>query len=120
MVNSGCAGINRLWGTYGQTNPKGRLSARLDSGRQIEFNASEHRHVDHGYAVTSHSSQGLTAERVLIHPDTGVHPDMLNSRFSYVFHQSSFVRWAGNWDVALTSANHLRRRNRDGEEDNYY
>jgi UvrD-like helicase C-terminal domain len=37
-----------------------------------------------GYAVTSHSSQGLTAERVLIHADTSVHPDLLNSRFGYV------------------------------------
>jgi hypothetical protein len=40
--------------------------------------------VDHGYAVTSHSSQGLTAERVLVHADTSVHPDLLNSRFGYV------------------------------------
>ena len=46
--------------------------------------ASEHRHFDHGYAVTSHSSQGLTAERVLVHADTSVHPDLLNSRFAYV------------------------------------
>jgi hypothetical protein len=38
------------------------LSVRLDNGRQIEFNPNEHRHLDHGYAVTSHSSQGLTAE----------------------------------------------------------
>lgn len=37
-----------------------------------------------GYAVTSHSAQGLTAERVLIHADTGVHPDLLNPRFGYV------------------------------------
>ena len=36
------------------------------------------------YAVTSHSSQGLTAERVLVNADTGVHPDLLNSRFGYV------------------------------------
>ncbi len=64
--------------------PDGRLCARLDNGRQIEFSASEHRHFDHGYAVTSHSSQGLTAERVLVHADTGVHPDLLNSRFAYV------------------------------------
>ena len=42
------------------------------------------RHFDHGYAVTSHSSQGLTAERVLVHADTSVHPDLLNSRFAYV------------------------------------
>ena len=39
---------------------------------------------DHGYAVTSHSAQGLTAERVLVNADTGVHPDLLNSRFGYV------------------------------------
>jgi len=43
-----------------------------------------HRHLDHGYAATSHSCQGLTAERVLVHADTSVHPDLLNSRFGYV------------------------------------
>jgi conjugative relaxase-like TrwC/TraI family protein len=64
--------------------PDGRISARLDSNRQVEFNAHEHRHFDHGYAITSHSSQGLTAERVLVNADTGVHPDLLNSRFGYV------------------------------------
>jgi ATP-dependent exoDNAse (exonuclease V) alpha subunit len=62
----------------------GRISARLDNDRQIEFSPQEHRHFDHGYAVTSHSSQGLTAERVLVNADTGVHPDLLNSRFGYV------------------------------------
>jgi ATP-dependent exoDNAse (exonuclease V) alpha subunit len=40
---------------------------------------------DHGFAVTSHSSQGLTAERVLVNAAAGVHPDLLNSRFGYVF-----------------------------------
>ncbi|HTU34520.1 MAG TPA: MobF family relaxase [Candidatus Acidoferrum sp.] len=64
--------------------PDGRIRARLDDNRQIEFNAAEHRHFDHGYAVTSHSAQGLTAERVLIHADTSVHPDLLSSRFGYV------------------------------------
>jgi conjugative relaxase-like TrwC/TraI family protein len=62
----------------------GRVTVRLDDSRQIEFNAGDHRHFDHGYAVTSHSSQGLTAERVLVHADTSVHPDLLNSRFGYV------------------------------------
>lgn len=62
----------------------GSISARLDNGRQIEFDAQAHRHFDHGYAVTSHSAQGLTAERVLINADSGVHPDLLNSRFGYV------------------------------------
>jgi ATP-dependent exoDNAse (exonuclease V) alpha subunit len=64
--------------------PDGRLTVRLDGGQQIEFNAANHRHFDHGYAVTSYSAQGLTSERVLVHADTGVHPDLLNSRFGYV------------------------------------
>ncbi|HET9098904.1 MAG TPA: ATP-binding domain-containing protein [Acidobacteriaceae bacterium] len=65
-------------------HPDGRVDARLDNNRQIQFNANEDRHFDHGYAVTSHSSQGLTAERVLINADTSVHPNLLNSRFGYV------------------------------------
>jgi conjugative relaxase-like TrwC/TraI family protein len=64
--------------------PDGRISARLDNNRRIEFDPVQHRHFDHGYAVTSHSAQGLTAERVLVNADTGVHPDLLNSRFGYV------------------------------------
>lgn len=64
--------------------PDGRIKARLDSGREVDFDPVEHRHFDHGYAVTSHSSQGLTAERVLVNADTGVHPDLVNSRFGYV------------------------------------
>jgi ATP-dependent exoDNAse (exonuclease V) alpha subunit len=62
----------------------GRIKVHLDSGRAVDFDPAEHRHFDHGYAVTSHSSQGLTAERVLVNADTGVHPDLINSRFGYV------------------------------------
>jgi hypothetical protein len=75
---------NRDMATIEAIHPDGRLSVRLDNNRQIEFNGNEHRHLDHGYAVTSHSAQGLTAERVLVHADTSVHPDLLNSRFGYV------------------------------------
>ncbi len=39
---------------------------------------------DHGYAVTSHSSQGLTAERVIVNLDSHVHADLINKRFAYV------------------------------------
>ena len=35
-------------------------------------------------AVTSHGSQGLTADRVLINIDTAVNPQLINSRFAYV------------------------------------
>jgi conjugative relaxase-like TrwC/TraI family protein len=75
---------NRDMAAIETIHPDGRLFVRLDNNRLIEFNPSEYRHFDHGYAVTSHSSQGLTAERVLVHGDTSVHPDLLNSRFAYV------------------------------------
>jgi len=75
---------NRDMAAIEAIHPDGRLSVRLDNNRHIEFSPNEHRHLDHGYAVTSHSSQGLTAERVLVHADTSVHPDLLNCRFAYV------------------------------------
>ena len=75
---------NRELAVLESVGPDGQIIARLDNNRRIEFNASEHRHFDHGYALTSHSSQGLTAERVLVNADTGVHPELLNSRFGYV------------------------------------
>jgi ATP-dependent exoDNAse (exonuclease V) alpha subunit len=52
--------------------------------RIVRFDAAQMRHLDHGYAVTSHSSQGLTSERVLVNMDTEVHPELINSRFAYV------------------------------------
>ena len=75
---------NRDLAVIESISPDGRVSARLDNNRNIEFNPTDHRHFDHGYAVTSHSAQGLTADRVLVHADSSVHPDLLNSRFAYV------------------------------------
>lgn len=75
---------NRDLAVIESISPDGKIAARLDDNRQIEFNSAEHRHFDHGYAVTSYSAQGLTSERVLIHADTSVHPDLLSSRFGYV------------------------------------
>jgi conjugative relaxase-like TrwC/TraI family protein len=51
----------------------GRIAVRLDDNRQIEFNTAEHGHFDHGYAVTSHSAQVLTAERVIVNAGTSVY-----------------------------------------------
>ena len=34
--------------------------------------------------MTSHSSHGLTAERVLVNMDTEVAPELINNRFAYV------------------------------------
>src|SRR4030081_920954 len=68
---------NRDLAVIESIEPDSRMVVRLDNNRQVEFNVTENRHFDHGYAVTSHSSQGLTAERVLVHADTSVHPDLL-------------------------------------------
>jgi hypothetical protein len=60
------------------------ISACLDSNRSVEFNTQEHRYFDRGYSVTSHNSQDLVAERVLVNTGTGIHPHLLNSRYNYV------------------------------------
>ena len=75
---------NRELGMIEKIDEEGNIALRLEDGRNVQFNAAEHPHFDHGYAVTSHSSQGLTADRVLINIDTTANPQLLNSRFAYV------------------------------------
>jgi conjugative relaxase-like TrwC/TraI family protein len=75
---------NRDLGTVEQVNSNGDFRIRMDSGREVRFNIREHPHLDHGYAVTSHSSQGQTAQRVLIHVDTDKSELLINNRFAYV------------------------------------
>lgn len=75
---------NRDLGTIEQVTSYGDLRIRMDSGRELRFNISRHPHLDHGYAVTSHSSQGQTAERVLIQVDTEKSEFLVNNRFAYV------------------------------------
>jgi conjugative relaxase-like TrwC/TraI family protein len=63
-----------------------KMSLRMDgkSHRMVTFAPQEFRQFDHGYAVTSHSSQGLTAGRVLAHIDTDSSPGLINNRLAYV------------------------------------
>ena len=63
-----------------------QVTVKLDGAekRIVSFDARDTRHFDHGYAVTSHSSQGITAERVLVNMDTRAHPELINTRFAYV------------------------------------
>jgi conjugative relaxase-like TrwC/TraI family protein len=76
---------NRELGTVEAIGQDGQLSLKMDGGRDVQLDPREHPHLDHGYAVTSHSSQGQTAERVLIHVDTELAAkDLLNSRMAYV------------------------------------
>jgi conjugative relaxase-like TrwC/TraI family protein len=64
----------------------GQMTLRMDgkSARTVTFNTAEFRQFDHGYAVTSHSSQGLTADRVLAHIDTDSSQSLINNRLAYV------------------------------------
>ncbi|MGB6130376.1 MAG: MobF family relaxase [Acidobacteriaceae bacterium] len=77
---------NRDLGTIQQIDKDETISVRMDGpkDRIVRFDPNEARHFDHGYAVTSHSSQGLTSERVLVNMDTEVHPELMSNRFAYV------------------------------------
>jgi len=77
---------NRDLGTIQNIGDDGKISVRMDGAKDriVRFDANEMRHFDYGYAMTSHSSQGLTSERVLVNMDTEVHPQLINSRFAYV------------------------------------
>jgi ATP-dependent exoDNAse (exonuclease V) alpha subunit len=76
---------NRELGTLEKIDDSGNLQVCLDSGRTVAFNIKENPHIDYGYAVTSHSSQGQTADRVLVHIDTEQAGEKLvNRRLAYV------------------------------------
>jgi ATP-dependent exoDNAse (exonuclease V) alpha subunit len=72
-------------GTITTIDDRGHLRVRMDSGRHIAFTLPDHPHLDHGYAVTSHTSQGQTTDRVLVHVDTErVGEQLVNRRLAYV------------------------------------
>src|SRR5262249_37653129 len=52
-------------------------------GRSATF-SGEYKHLDHGYAVTSHSAQGTTADRVIVHAESSQSAALVNERFAYV------------------------------------
>ena len=64
----------------------GKLTVMMDGKekRTLTFDTEKVRQFDHGYVVTSHSSQGLTAGRVLAHFDTDGPRSLINSRLAYV------------------------------------
>jgi len=76
---------NRELATIEKIDRKGNLRLRLDSGRSVAFNIKRDSHLDYGYAVTSHSSQGQTADRVLVNVDTErAGEKLVNRRLAYV------------------------------------
>jgi len=63
------ASEKRIDGPYAR---KQRDAFSIGSGDFVDpgLFSGKHPHLDHGYAMTSHYSQGQTADRVLIHVDT--------------------------------------------------
>jgi ATP-dependent exoDNAse (exonuclease V) alpha subunit len=78
VSNRDLGAIQRIEGT--------QIDVKMDceKERSVTFDSAKMRHFDHGYTVTSHSSQGLTTDRVLVNMDTSVHPELINTRFAYV------------------------------------
>jgi len=76
---------NRELGAITAIDDSGKMALRLDSGRDLRIDPQRHPHLDHGYAVTSYSGQGQTADRVLIHVDSDLPAkDLINNRMAYV------------------------------------
>ncbi len=76
---------NRDLGTVTRIEPH-QITLRLDGKdeRIVTFDPREMRHFDHGYAVTSHSSQGLTTGRVIANMDGETARSLVNARLAYV------------------------------------
>jgi ATP-dependent exoDNAse (exonuclease V) alpha subunit len=87
---------NRELGSIERISPNGTMTLKFENGCEMSFDPHCHPHLDHGYAVTSYSGQGQTADRVLIHIDTELGAkDLLNNRMAYV----SVSR--GQWDAQI-------------------
>jgi ATP-dependent exoDNAse (exonuclease V) alpha subunit len=98
---------NRDLGTITKIEDR-QFSVKMDGDkpREINFESAQMRHLDHGYAVTSHSSQGLTTGRVLVNMDTTTHAELINSRFAYV----SISRASQDARIYTNDAAHLGER----------
>ncbi len=83
---------NRELGTITKISRTLDVEVKTDRGRSVAFTLApsggspqSNPHLDHGYAVTSHSSQGQTADRVLVYLDSQrAGEKLVNERLAYV------------------------------------
>jgi conjugative relaxase-like TrwC/TraI family protein len=61
-----------------------RARLRTDNGREISAAIDRLKHIDYGYASTSHSSQGATVDRVIANIDTLRSAELVNRKQFYV------------------------------------
>jgi ATP-dependent exoDNAse (exonuclease V) alpha subunit len=57
---------------------------QLDNGKELTAALDRLRHIDHGYASTSHSAQGATVDRVIVDIDTRLSTELVNRKQFYV------------------------------------
>ena len=77
-TDSGPRVRNGSGATVASIAPDGsRFTLRTDAGQSIEIDASTGAKIDHAYAATSYSAQGLTVDRVMVHHnvEAGAHGD---------------------------------------------
>jgi conjugative relaxase-like TrwC/TraI family protein len=62
------------------------MTIRMDDEKQrkISIDLSDYRHLDYGYAMTSHGAQGLQAYRAIINANAHEGRQLLNERMGYV------------------------------------
>jgi conjugative relaxase-like TrwC/TraI family protein len=63
---------------------QGEFTVSLGPDRIVTFDPKRFPHLDHGYAVTSYSSQGKTMDRVLVNAETTETDLLVNQRMAYV------------------------------------
>jgi len=61
-----------------------RAVMQLDNGQEMTAALDRLRHIDHGYASTSHSAQGATVDRVIVDIDTQLSRELVNRKQFYV------------------------------------
>jgi ATP-dependent exoDNAse (exonuclease V) alpha subunit len=61
-----------------------KLRLHIDNGREISAAIGRLKHIDYGYASTSHSSQGATVDRVIVNIDTLRSAELVNRKQFYV------------------------------------
>ncbi|MGC1676411.1 MAG: AAA family ATPase [Candidatus Binataceae bacterium] len=61
-----------------------RARLRIDNGRELSAAIERLKHIDYGYASTSHSSQGATVDRVIANIDTARSAELVNRKQFYV------------------------------------